>query len=208
MAAGNSWVLELRPGRHDPRPVWFVCHDAPVLVYQSPTSRPSSTITLRYCAAPHDGSGSRRRPGVRPCACRRRPTCTRAQLLDSEDPVLRDFARRLDDRLVRPRPAPAPSPATACRSAASARRRRSTAPGGARLRLRQPDAQWSRPGSMAADRTTDVSGCSATAESPIAAPPISTRRSTVISASLAHRYSERLNALTSRSGRSPMLKSK
>src|SRR5262245_58508211 len=33
--AGNWWVIELRPGLEVLGPVWFVCHDAPVLVYQS-----------------------------------------------------------------------------------------------------------------------------------------------------------------------------
>jgi hypothetical protein len=33
--AGTYWVVELRPEMEMLGPVWFVCHDASVLVYQS-----------------------------------------------------------------------------------------------------------------------------------------------------------------------------
>jgi len=96
--AGNFWVLELRPDMRTLGPVWFVCHDAPVLVYQSPDLATFVGDYLRFCAKPHDGPVAE----VVRESIRRVWTQTidvpRANLLDSEDEVLRDFARRLDDR--------------------------------------------------------------------------------------------------------------
>ncbi len=94
--AGNYWVLELRPETEVLGPVWFVCHDAPVLVYQSPDLATFVDDYLRFCAAPHDGPVAL----VVRESIRRVSTQTdepRARLLDSQDPVLRGFARRLDD---------------------------------------------------------------------------------------------------------------
>ena len=96
--AGNLWVLELRPSMETLGPVWFVCHDAPVLVYQSPDLATFVGDYLRFRAAPHDGpvaevvNESIRRVWTQAI------DVPRAKLLDSEDAVLRDFARRLDDR--------------------------------------------------------------------------------------------------------------
>jgi hypothetical protein len=94
--AGNSWVIELRAGMETLGPVWFVCHDAPVLVYQSPDLATFIGDYLRFCAAPHDGPvaevvGAIRRVWTQTL------DVPRASLLASEDAVLRDFARRLDD---------------------------------------------------------------------------------------------------------------
>ena len=96
--AGNHWVLELRPRMQTLGPVWFVCHDAPVLVYQSPDLATFLGDYLRFQARPHDGPVAE----VVNEAIRRVSTQTsdvpRASLLDSEDAVLRDFARSLDER--------------------------------------------------------------------------------------------------------------
>lgn len=95
--AGNFWVMELRPESATLGPIWFLCHDAPVLVYQSPDLATFVDDYLRFCAAPHDGPVSR----VVKEAVRRVATQTsdipRAALLDSQDEVLRAFARRLAD---------------------------------------------------------------------------------------------------------------
>ena len=94
--AGNYWVMELYPGMQILGPVWFVCHDAPVLVYQSPDLATFIDDYLRYCAAPHDGPVAVV-VGESVHRVWTQTDLTRAELLDSEDPVLRDFARRLDD---------------------------------------------------------------------------------------------------------------
>jgi len=94
--AGNWWVVELRPGLEVLGPVWFVCHDAPVLVYQSADVATFVDDYLRFCAAPHDGPVA---TVVREAIGRVRDQSDvpRSELLDSQDPVLRDFARGLDD---------------------------------------------------------------------------------------------------------------
>lgn len=78
-------------------PVWFVCHDAPVLVYQSADLAAFVADYLRFLAAAHDGPVSE----VVEESIQRVWTQTldvpRARLLDSEDAVLCDFAHRLDD---------------------------------------------------------------------------------------------------------------
>lgn len=95
--AGNHWVIELQPGMKTLGPVWFVCHDAPVLVYQSADLATFVEDYLRYCNAPHDGPVAE----VVQAAVRRVWTQTldvpRAQLVDSPDPVLRNFARGLGE---------------------------------------------------------------------------------------------------------------
>jgi hypothetical protein len=94
--AGNFWVLELRPGTEVLGPVFFVCHDAPVLAYQSPDLATFVGDYLRFAAAPHDGPvGELVRGGIRRIAAQ---TCDvpRAQLLASEDEVLRAFAESLE----------------------------------------------------------------------------------------------------------------
>ncbi len=95
--AGNFWVLELRPGMETLGPVWFVCHDAPVLVYQSPDLATFVGDYLRFRAAPHDGPvadvvrGAVRRVWTQTC------DVPSSALIDSDDSVLRAFARRLGD---------------------------------------------------------------------------------------------------------------
>lgn len=95
--AGNFWILELRPDLPALGPIWFLCHDAPVLVYQSPDLATFLQDYLRFLAAPHDGPVAE----VVEHAVHRVWTQTidvpRAALLESEDEVLRGFARSLSD---------------------------------------------------------------------------------------------------------------
>ncbi len=53
--AGNTWVVELGPRRQKLGPVWFLCHDAPVLVYQSTDLSTFVEDWLCYESVPHDG---------------------------------------------------------------------------------------------------------------------------------------------------------
>lgn len=95
--AGNYWVLELRPGLETLGPVWFLCHDAPVLVYQSPDLATFIDDYLRFCAPPNDGPVAEVvRHAVRRVWAQTSDV-TSSSLRDSPDPVLREFARRLGE---------------------------------------------------------------------------------------------------------------
>src|SRR5688500_16150762 len=95
--AGNYWVLELRPGRETLGPVFFLCHDAPVLVYQSPDLATFLADYLRFRAAPHDGPiGDVVHGGIQRVWLQRGDV-PRAALLDSQDVLLRTFAQSLAD---------------------------------------------------------------------------------------------------------------
>ena len=95
--AGNYWVLELRPDREALGPVFFVCHDAPVLIYQSPDLATFLADYLRFSAAPHDGPIGEVVHGGVQRVWLQRDDVPRAALLGSPDPVLRGFAERLAD---------------------------------------------------------------------------------------------------------------
>lgn len=92
--AGNYWVVELRERMPVLGPVWFLCHDAPVLVYQSADLATFLADVLRF-ETTHDGPVR----DVVEHAVRRVWTQTSdvpsAGLAASPDPVLREFARGL-----------------------------------------------------------------------------------------------------------------
>jgi len=94
--AGNYWLLELRAGQEQLGPVWFLCHDAPVLVYQSPDLATFLRDYLRYQEAPHDGPVAEVVRSIHAVAAQ---TCDvpRAALLASADEVLSRFARALPE---------------------------------------------------------------------------------------------------------------
>jgi len=50
---GNHWVLDLTPEETDVAPVLFACHDAPVLLYQSPALGDFLHETFRMYVPPH-----------------------------------------------------------------------------------------------------------------------------------------------------------
>lgn len=98
---GNHWVLDLVPGERDFAPVFFACHDPPVILYQGPSIAHFLHEAFRMCVAPHDSLvddvhedrlfdvwGSN--PGV----------IDHAAALASGDEALRDFAAKLDDRFA------------------------------------------------------------------------------------------------------------
>jgi hypothetical protein len=92
--AGNYWVLELRERMPALGPVWFLCHDASSIVYQSADLATFLADLLRW-ETTHDGPIRE----VVEHAVHRIWTQTsdvpHTTLLDSPDPVLRDFARSL-----------------------------------------------------------------------------------------------------------------
>lgn len=95
--AGNYWQLELRPEMEVLGPVWFLCHDPGVVVYQSDDLASFLDGWLRYNTFP--GSGPLVEVAAQKVNDVRDQTSDvpRATLLDSSDPVLCNFAASLDD---------------------------------------------------------------------------------------------------------------
>lgn len=93
---GNFWVAEVPPDATTWGPVWYLCHDPPVLVYQSATlagfldalfasHRPPHTSTVDDVHERHAYTAWRDTSRV----------LTQAAALASEDPVQRAFAETL-----------------------------------------------------------------------------------------------------------------
>jgi hypothetical protein len=108
---GNFWVVDLHPDTTGWGPIYFACHDAPVILYQADTLDQFLGELFRMYEPPHrsliDDVHEDRpdrvwqtNPGV----------LAHEQCLRSEDPILSAFARELDDesfqiidlRLARP----------------------------------------------------------------------------------------------------------
>jgi hypothetical protein len=95
---GNFWVVDLHSDSTRWGPIYFVCHDAPVILYQSDSLENFLTELFRMYQPPHlsliDDVHEDRlahvwktNPGV----------LSYEQCLRSEDPVLLGFARELDE---------------------------------------------------------------------------------------------------------------
>jgi cell wall assembly regulator SMI1 len=50
---GNHWVADLTTGERDVARVFFACHDAPVVLYQSPSVGHFLHEAIRMCVPPH-----------------------------------------------------------------------------------------------------------------------------------------------------------
>jgi hypothetical protein len=98
---GNYWVLDLASGTSRAAPVYFACHDAPVLLYQGPDLAHFTRELIRMNVPPHASAIDdvhedrlfevwRKNPG----------TVSRAEALASSDRELRAFAETLDDRFT------------------------------------------------------------------------------------------------------------
>jgi SMI1 / KNR4 family (SUKH-1) len=95
---GNFWLVDLHPNSVRWGPIYFVCHDAPVILYQSHTLEEFLVELFRMLEPPHDSLIDdvhedrlarvwRTNPGV----------LSYEQCLQSEDPILSTFAGELDD---------------------------------------------------------------------------------------------------------------
>jgi len=95
---GNFWVVDLTPDRREVAPVFFGCHDPPVILLQSPSVGHFLHEMFKAYVPPHaslvnDVHADRvfdvwqENPGV----------LERADALTSGDRALRDFAATLDD---------------------------------------------------------------------------------------------------------------
>lgn len=98
---GNYWVVDLTPVEHDVAPVFFACHDAPVILFQSPSIGHFLHELFRMYVPPHaslvdDVHADRlfnvwgENPAV----------IARAAALQRGDAALREFAAELDDRFA------------------------------------------------------------------------------------------------------------
>lgn len=98
---GNHWVVDVTPGEQDVAPVFFACHDAPVILYQAPSVGHFLHEVFAMYVPPHaslvdDVHEDRlfdvwgQNPGV----------IERAAALESDDEALRSFAAELDDRFT------------------------------------------------------------------------------------------------------------
>jgi hypothetical protein len=50
---GNGWVVDLSPASREWAPIYFVCHDGPVILYQSPTLEHFLTEVFKMGVPPH-----------------------------------------------------------------------------------------------------------------------------------------------------------
>jgi hypothetical protein len=98
---GNFWVADLTPAERDVARVFFACHDAPVLLYQSPSVGHFLHELFRMYEPPHASLVDdvhedrlyrvwRENPGA----------IEQAAALASDDPVLAAFAATLDERYL------------------------------------------------------------------------------------------------------------
>ena len=94
---GNFWVVDLHPDTTRWGPIYFACHDAPVILYQADSLEQFLSELFRMFEPPHQSLIDdvhedrlahvwRTNPGV----------LSYEQCLESEDPILSAFARELD----------------------------------------------------------------------------------------------------------------
>ena len=94
---GNYWVVDLSPDSTEFGPVWFACHDPPVVLYQSRGVREFLEELFKMCEPPYtslvDDVHEDRIRGV----WRNNPgVLSYRDCVGSEDAVLREFAVALD----------------------------------------------------------------------------------------------------------------
>jgi hypothetical protein len=95
---GNFWVVDLHPHSEYWGPIYFACHDAPMILYQADTVEEFLSELFKMFNPPHESLVDdvhedrlarvwQSNPGV----------LSYEQCLQSEDPVLSAFTRELDD---------------------------------------------------------------------------------------------------------------
>lgn len=94
---GNFWVIDLLPHSTEWGPIYFACHDAPVILYQSPTLSHFLIELFKMNEPPHTSLVDdvhedrlfqvwRKNPGV----------ISYEECIQSQDANLREFAKELD----------------------------------------------------------------------------------------------------------------
>ncbi len=94
---GNHWVLDLTPDSTETAQVFFSCHDAPVILYQSPNLAHFLHETFRRSIPPHASLVDDVHEDRLFDVWRTNPAEIDHATALNGDPVLRDFAAGLDD---------------------------------------------------------------------------------------------------------------
>lgn len=94
---GNFWLLDLTPDTVDEAPVFFACHDAPVLLYQADSLTTFLDEALRTLEPPHRSAVDDVHEDRLHHVWRDRPgRLSWREAMDSGDGSLRQFAESLD----------------------------------------------------------------------------------------------------------------
>jgi SMI1 / KNR4 family (SUKH-1) len=95
---GNFWVVDLHPGTTTWGPIYFACHDAPVILYQAGSLERFLGELFRMFEPPHKSLIDDVQENRLAHVWRTNPgALSHEQCLRSEDPILSDFARELDE---------------------------------------------------------------------------------------------------------------
>ena len=95
---GNFWVVDLHPGTTTWGPIYFACHDAPVILYQAGSLEQFLHELFRMFELPHQSLIDEVHEDRLSCVWRTNPgVLPYEQCLRSEDPILSAFARELDE---------------------------------------------------------------------------------------------------------------
>jgi hypothetical protein len=95
---GNFWVVDLHPGTTTWGPIYFACHDAPVILYQAGSLERFLGELFRMFEPPHKSLIDDVQVNRLAQVWRTNPgALSHEQCLRSEDPILSDFARELDE---------------------------------------------------------------------------------------------------------------
>ena len=94
---GNFWVVDLSPGSREFGPIWFACHDAPVILYQSSGLGEFLAELFKLCEPPHESLlDDVHEDRIREVWRTNPNVLSHQHCVDSTDPVLREFAGSLD----------------------------------------------------------------------------------------------------------------
>ena len=95
---GNFWVVDLHRDSTRWGPIYFVCHDAPVILYQADSLEAFLIELFRMFEPPHQSLIDDVHEDRPACVWKTNPgVLSYEQCLRSGDPVLSAFARELDD---------------------------------------------------------------------------------------------------------------
>ena len=98
---GNHWVVDLLPTSADFGPVYYACHDPPIVLYQSPTLADFLEELFKMSNPPHASLVDDVREDRLNRVWLKQPgLIAHAAALASPDPVLLDFAGQLADSYV------------------------------------------------------------------------------------------------------------
>jgi cell wall assembly regulator SMI1 len=94
---GNFWVVDLSPDATEFGPIWFACHDAPVILYQSPQLSDFLSELFKMCEAPYKSLVDEVHNDRIHDVWRTNPNVLAYQdCQDSSDSILREFSDSLD----------------------------------------------------------------------------------------------------------------